>query len=71
MDDAEIGDECIVGAMAFVKAASVFPKRSLIVGNPAKVIKTDRGILSSGKPADFVVLDNSFLLADCDCSLQT
>jgi len=28
--------------------------------NPAKVIKTDRGILSSGKPADFVVLDEDF-----------
>ncbi|WP_378178394.1 transferase hexapeptide repeat family protein [Aquimarina sp. SS2-1] len=39
MDDAEIGDECIVGAMSFVKANAVFPKRSLIVGNPAKVIK--------------------------------
>ena len=39
MDDAEIGDECIVGAMSFVKAETVFPKRKLIVGNPAKVIK--------------------------------
>ena len=39
MDDAEIGDECIVGAMTFVKAESVFSSRSLIVGNPAKVIK--------------------------------
>ncbi|WP_438425597.1 transferase hexapeptide repeat family protein [Aquimarina macrocephali] len=39
MDDAEIGDECIVGAMSFVKANAVFLKRSLIVGNPAKVIK--------------------------------
>ncbi|WP_108868818.1 transferase hexapeptide repeat family protein [Aquimarina aquimarini] len=39
MDDAEIGDECIVGAMSFVKAKTVFEKRSLIVGNPAKVIK--------------------------------
>ncbi len=39
MDDAEIGDECIVGAMSFVKANTVFSKRSLIVGNPAKVIK--------------------------------
>lgn len=39
MDDAEIGDECIVGAMSFVKAESVFPKRQLIVGNPAKAIK--------------------------------
>lgn len=25
--------------------------------NPAKVIKLDSGIISSGKPADFVVLD--------------
>ena len=39
MDDAEIGDECIVGAMSFVKAESVFQKRQLILGNPAKAIK--------------------------------
>ncbi len=39
MDDAEIGEESIVGAMAFVKAETVIPKRSLVVGNPAKVIK--------------------------------
>jgi len=39
MDDAEIGDESIVGAMAFVKAEAIIPKRSLVVGNPAKVIK--------------------------------
>lgn len=39
MDDAEIGDESIIGAMSFVKAETVIPKRSLVVGNPAKVIK--------------------------------
>ena len=39
MDDAEIGDESIVGAMAFVKAETKIPKRSLVVGNPAKVIR--------------------------------
>lgn len=39
MDDAEVGDESIVGAMAFVKAETIIPKRSLVVGNPAKVIK--------------------------------
>ena len=39
MDGAEIGDECIVGALSFVKAEALFPKRKLIVGNPAKVIK--------------------------------
>ena len=39
MDDAEIGDESIVGAMAFIKAETKIPKRSLVVGNPAKIIK--------------------------------
>ena len=39
MDDAVIGDECIVGAMAFVSAETIIPKRSLVVGNPAKIIK--------------------------------
>jgi phenylacetic acid degradation protein len=39
MDGAEIGDESIVGAMAFIKAEMNIPKRSLVVGNPAKVIK--------------------------------
>ncbi|MEO5790025.1 transferase hexapeptide repeat family protein, partial [Gelidibacter sp.] len=39
MDDAEIGDESIVGAMSFVKAETIIPNRSLVVGNPAKVIK--------------------------------
>ncbi len=39
MDDAEIGDESIIGAMAFVKAETKIPRRSLVVGNPAKVVK--------------------------------
>ena len=39
MDDAEIGDESIVGAMSFIKAETIIPKRSLVVGNPAKVVK--------------------------------
>lgn len=39
MDDADIGDESIVGAMSFVKAETKIPRRSLVVGNPAKVVK--------------------------------
>lgn len=39
MDDAEIGDECIVGALSFVPAKTVIPRRSLVVGNPGKIIK--------------------------------
>lgn len=39
MDDTRIGSECIIGAMAFVKEGSNFPDRSLIVGNPAKIVR--------------------------------
>ncbi|WP_423997198.1 transferase hexapeptide repeat family protein [Maribacter sp. IgM3_T14_3] len=39
MDDVEIGDESIIGAMAFVPAETNIPARSLVVGNPAKVVK--------------------------------
>jgi phenylacetic acid degradation protein len=40
MDNVILGDECIVGALSFIKADEVFEARSLIVGNPAKKIKT-------------------------------
>jgi phenylacetic acid degradation protein/carnitine operon protein CaiE len=39
MDEVEIGDECIVGALSFVKTGEIIPKRSLLAGNPAKIIK--------------------------------
>ena len=39
MDNAVIGDECIIGALCFIKADENFANRSLIVGNPAKIIK--------------------------------
>lgn len=39
MDDVEIGKECIVGALSFVSANTVIPERSLVVGNPGKIIK--------------------------------
>lgn len=39
MDDTEIGDESIIGAMTFVKAETNIPKRSLVIGNPAKIVK--------------------------------
>src|SRR5690606_1072602 len=40
MDVVILGDECIVGAMRFVEANEVIPSRSLLVGNPAKIIRT-------------------------------
>jgi len=39
MDDVVMGDECIIGALCFVPAKMQVPKRSLLVGNPAKIIK--------------------------------
>ena len=40
LDNAIIGDENLVAALALVKSDTVTPPRSLIVGNPAKVVKT-------------------------------
>src|SRR5690606_30379634 len=39
MDEAEIGEESIIGALAFINAGMKIPRRSLVVGNPGKVIK--------------------------------
>ncbi len=39
MDEAEISDECIIGALCFINAKSKIPPRSLVVGNPGKIIK--------------------------------
>ena len=39
MDNAHIGDESIVGAMTFIKANAMIPNRSLVVGNPYKIVK--------------------------------
>ena len=39
MDDVMIEDECIIGALCFVPAKMEIERRSLVVGNPAKIIK--------------------------------
>lgn len=39
MDHVELGDESIVGALSLVKEGEKIPPRSLLVGNPAKIIK--------------------------------
>lgn len=68
MDDATIGDECIVGAMAFVKAESRFESRKLIVGNPAKVIKDVSEEMIRWKTAGTKLYQQ--LPADCHESLK-
>jgi carbonic anhydrase/acetyltransferase-like protein (isoleucine patch superfamily) len=39
MDEVEIGDECIIGALTFIKAGEKIPRRSVVAGNPGKIIK--------------------------------
>lgn len=40
MDHAEVGDECIIGAGALITQGTKIPARSLVVGAPAKVLRT-------------------------------
>jgi len=68
MDDAEIGDECIVGAMSFVKAEAIFPKRKLIVGNPATAIKDVSDDMIAWKSAGTALYQQ--LPSDCHESLK-
>ena len=40
LDNAEVGAESLVAALALVKSDSVIPPRSLVAGNPARVVKS-------------------------------
>ncbi len=39
MDEVVIGENSIVGALTFIKAGENIPPKSLVVGNPGKVVK--------------------------------
>ncbi|HLF65743.1 MAG TPA: transferase hexapeptide repeat family protein [Saprospiraceae bacterium] len=39
MDHVVVGDESIIGAMTFVKEGEKIPPRSLVIGNPARVVR--------------------------------
>ena len=39
MDNVHLGDESIVGVLTLIKEGEIIPARSLIVGNPGKIIK--------------------------------
>jgi len=68
MDDVQIGDECIVGAMAFVKGETVIPNRKLVVGNPARVIKDVSDEMIAWKTVGTTFYQQ--LPADCHESLR-
>jgi phenylacetic acid degradation protein/carnitine operon protein CaiE len=39
MDNVEVGDECIIGALSFIKSGEKIPPRSVVAGNPARILK--------------------------------
>lgn len=39
LDDVQLGDESIVGALTLIKEGEIIPARSVVVGNPGKIIK--------------------------------
>lgn len=39
MDNVQLGDESIVGALTLVKEGEIIPSRSIVAGNPGKIIK--------------------------------
>lgn len=39
MDHVELGDESIVGALTLIKEGEKIPGRSIVIGNPGKIIK--------------------------------
>ena len=39
MDNVQLGDESIVGALSFIKEGEIIPARSVVVGNPGKIVK--------------------------------
>jgi carbonic anhydrase/acetyltransferase-like protein (isoleucine patch superfamily) len=39
MDNVQLGDESIVGALTLIREGEIIPARSVVVGNPGKIIK--------------------------------
>ena len=39
MDEVDLGDESIVGALCFIRQGEKIPPRSMVVGNPGKIIR--------------------------------
>lgn len=68
MDAAFVGKDSIVGAMSFVKAEMQIPERSLVLGNPAKVIRELTDDMIVWKTAGTRLYQQ--LPADCHASLK-
>ena len=67
MDNVQLGDECIVGALSFIKEGEIIPARSVVVGNPGKIIKQVTDEMISWKTKGTKLYQE--LPADCFSSL--
>lgn len=68
MDRASIGDESIVGALTFIPADMIIPMRSVVVGNPAKIVKDVSDDMISWKTEGTRLYQQ--LPADCQNTLK-
>lgn len=68
MDDVEIGANCIIGALTFVPAKMIIPDKSLVVGNPAKIVKQVSDEMIDWKTMGTQLYQR--LPADCYASLK-
>jgi four helix bundle protein len=49
MDNVIVGEECIIGALCFVPEGMEIPRRKIVVGNPAKIVKGVSGEMIAWK----------------------
>ena len=68
MDEVEVGDESIIGAMTFIPANTIIAPRSLVVGNPGKVIKQVSDEMIAWKTKGTELYQQ--LPADCHATLK-
>lgn len=68
MDNVILGDECIVGALSFVKDGAIFPKRSLIAGSPASLLRKVSTEMIAWKTKGTAIYQQ--LPAECHASLK-
>lgn len=67
MDDVKIGKESIIGALCFVPSNMEIPDRSLVVGNPARIIKQVSDEMIAWKTEGTILYQK--LPSDCQSSL--
>lgn len=68
MDDAVIEKECIIGALCFIPSKKRIPKRSVALGNPAKVVKEVSDEMLEWKTRGTALYQQ--LPADCKAGLK-